>query len=286
MKVSGFTIIRNGVLYGYPFKESILSILPLCDEFIVNTGISEEDNTTEEINKLAALHPDKIKVFESKWDDSLREGGKMLSVETNKSRKKCTGDWLFYLQGDEVIHEKYLDVIKKEMELNLNNDKVDGLRFWYKHFYGSYEYLQDNYRKWYVKEIRIVKNHKSIVSEGDALSFEYSDRPDKIKYKQIDAEVYHYGWVKPAETMLLKRKGFEKLYSNDEEYKIILSTLTSYKDFGDLIVFKGTHPKVMQELIKNSQLDFDAMLEKQKPDWIRKILIFLDPVLKRIKRNY
>ena len=284
MKVSGFTIIRNGVLYGYPFKESILSILPLCDEFIINVGKSE-DNTLDEIKKLAASFPDKIKIFETVWDDSLREGGKMLSVETNKALEKCTGDWLFYLQGDEVIHEKFLPIIKKEMEDNLNNSDVDGLRFWYKHFYGSYEYIQDNYRMWYIKEIRLIKNHRNIVSDGDALSFKYASGGN-VKMKQIEAEVYHYGWVKPEETMLLKRKGFEKLYKNDAEYKEMMKTLTSYEHFGDLTTFKETHPAVMKDLINNSHLDFDPMIDSQRPDWIRHILIFLYPATKRIKRLF
>ncbi|CAN5655611.1 hypothetical protein BH10BAC5_BH10BAC5_04240 [soil metagenome] len=283
MKVSGFTIIRNGVIYGYPFKESILSILPLCDEFIINVGGSE-DSTLEEIKLLQSQYPEKIKLFESEWDDTIREGGKMLSVETNKAMEQCTGDWLFYLQGDEVLHEKYTGIVQKQMEQNLNDPEVDGLRFWYIHFYGSYEYIQDNYRKWYVKEIRLIKNHRNIVSAGDALSFEYKEG-GKIKMKQIEAWIYHYGWVKPAETMLLKRKGFEKLYNNEDEYKKVVGKLTSYNDYGDLILFNGTHPEVMKEIVSSAELNFDPRFEEQKPDWVRKILIFLDPVIKRITRR-
>ena len=38
MKVSGFTFVRNVVKYDYPVVESIRSILPVVDEFIVNVG--------------------------------------------------------------------------------------------------------------------------------------------------------------------------------------------------------------------------------------------------------
>ena len=43
MKVSCFTFIKNGTLLGYPFIESICSALPLCDEFIIAVGNSEDD---------------------------------------------------------------------------------------------------------------------------------------------------------------------------------------------------------------------------------------------------
>ena len=43
MKVTGFTFIRNAIRYDYPVKEAILSILPLCDEFVVAVGKSDDD---------------------------------------------------------------------------------------------------------------------------------------------------------------------------------------------------------------------------------------------------
>jgi hypothetical protein len=39
MKVGGFTFVRNVVKYDYPVVESIRSILPVVDEFIVNSSI-------------------------------------------------------------------------------------------------------------------------------------------------------------------------------------------------------------------------------------------------------
>jgi len=72
-------------------------------------------------------------------------------------------DWAFYVQGDEVIHEKYLPLIQKEMDDNLKNPKIEGLLFKYVHFYGSYDYYGDT-RRWYRREIRLVKNIKGMRS--------------------------------------------------------------------------------------------------------------------------
>jgi hypothetical protein len=280
MKVSGFTIIRNGVLYAYPFREAILSVLPLCDEFIVNVGKSD-DNTLEIVK---SINDERIKIFESEWDMNIREGGKVLSIETNKALQRCAGNWRFYIQSDEVLHEKYIPEVKSKMNMYLNDDKVEGLRFRYKHFYGSYDYIQDNYRKWYVKEVRVIKKNPDIVSMGDAMNFAHSNYQN-LKVKDIDAEIYHYGWVRPPENLLNKRINFEKLYHGEEKVNEIINKISNYDDLGNLKRFTETHPKVMEEIIKKSTWNFDPKLDKQKPEFIRKLLIFLEPVLKRLKRN-
>ena len=81
MKVSGFTIARNAIKFDYPIVEAITSVLPLCDEFIVNVGKCD-DGTLELIQ---SINSPKIKIIESVWDDTLREGGKLLAVETNRA---------------------------------------------------------------------------------------------------------------------------------------------------------------------------------------------------------
>ena len=281
MKVSGFTIIRNGVYYAYPFKEAILSILPLCDEFIVNVGESD-DSTLEEVRKLCEEHS-KIRIIESKWDMSLK-GGTVLSVETNKALKECTGDWCFYIQSDELLHEKYYGIVKDEMTKCLDNRSIEGLCFKYLHFYGSYDYVQDNYRNWYIKEVRIVRQSENIVSWGDAMDFRHPDGT-KLNYKIIDAEIFHYGWVRPPETLITKRKDFEKLYNEGEKAEKNISGFQNYDDLGNLKKFSGTHPVVMKQRISQSKWDFDAQLENQNPDWLRAILIFIQPLTKRFTSN-
>jgi len=278
VKISGFTIIRNGIIYAYPFKEAILSILPLCDEFVINVGKS--DDQTLEIIK--AIKDDRIKIIESDWDMTL-DGGRVLSVETNRAMTQCSGDWLFYIQSDEILHEKYHDVVREEMKKNFHKKKVEGLRFKYKHFYGSYDYVQDNYRNWYIKEVRIVRRHEDIVSWGDAMDFRHKDG-SKIKAKDIDAEIYHYGWVRPPERLIKKRKDFELLYTKGETAEKNISQYENYDDMGNLKRFNESHPAVMKERISESDWDFDARLDEQRPDWVRAILIFLHPLTKRIRK--
>ncbi|MDE5606954.1 MAG: hypothetical protein K2I68_06605, partial [Bacteroidales bacterium] len=68
MKVSGFTFIRNAVLYGYPITEAIRSILPLVDEMVVAVGNS--DDATEDL--IRNIGSNKIRIIRTVWDDRLR----------------------------------------------------------------------------------------------------------------------------------------------------------------------------------------------------------------------
>jgi len=159
MKVSGFTFIKNALIYDYPIEEAIKSILPICDEFIVAVGKSDDD-TLKIIEK---IDTNKIKIIETEWDETQREGGRVLALETDKAFSNISkdSDWAFYIQGDEVVHEKYLDEIYEAMQQFKDEDRIDGLLFNYLHFYGSYDYIGTS-SHWYKHEIRFIKNNKTI----------------------------------------------------------------------------------------------------------------------------
>jgi hypothetical protein len=258
MKVSGFTFIRNALKFDYPIVEAIQSILPLCDEVIVAVGNSED----ETLELIKSIDPKKIKIIETIWDDSLREGGKVLAIETDKAFHGISpdSDWAFYIQGDEVIHEKYHENIKKGMMNCLNDHSIDGLLFRYQHFYGSYDYIGSS-PSWYRNEIRIIRNNKNIFSYRDAQGFRKQPN-EKLNVAAIDAEVYHYGWVKDPRAMQGKQNTFNKLWHDDEwvEQNVIKSDEFKYEEYiSELKKFHGTHPKVMTERInrKNWTFDFD-----------------------------
>ncbi len=254
MKVTGFTIIRNAIKYDYPVVEAITSVLPVCDEFLVSVGNSEDGT----LDLIKSINSPKIKIMESIWDDSLREGGKLLSIETNKAFDTIdkTTDWCFYIQSDEVIHEKYLDTIRKGMEQYKDDKYVEGLLFNYTHFYGSYNYV-GNSRNWYRNEIRIIRNDKKIRSYKDAQGFRKTD-DSKLNVKAIDATVYHYGWVKPPKAQQAKQENFHKMWHDDAWMKKNIAAVDAfdYSKIDSLAEFKETHPKVMQDRVSKQNWDF------------------------------
>ena len=256
MKVTGFTFIRNAIKYDYPIAEAIRSVLPVCDDFVVAVGKSEDD-TLQLIQNIA---PDKIKIIETVWDENLRTGGHVLAEETNKAFQAIDDDtdWCFYIQGDEVVHEQYHSEIRNAMQKWKDDKRVDGLLFKYKHFYGSYDYVGSSSR-WYPNEIRIVRNNKSIYSYQDAQGFRKGEN-EKLRVKPIDAYIYHYGWVKDPRIMQRKQEDFNKLWHDDEWVDKHIDKVSefNYAEHIDAIkLFDGTHPKVMQERIAKSNWKFE-----------------------------
>lgn len=271
MKVAGFTFIRNAIKNDYPIVEAITSILPLCDEFVVALGNSTDD--TESL--VLGINSPKIRIIKTEWDDSMRVGGTVFADQTDIAFHAISADadWAFYIQGDECVHEKYLPLIKKEMEDNLNDNRVEGLLFKYLHFYGSYDYYGQS-RRWYRREIRILRNNKAIHSYRDAQGFRLAGR--KINVKLIDAYIYHYGWVKPPDGLVNKLRNFNQFYYDDEWLaKNLPETFEfDYKNADRLIRFTDSHPAVMQKRIAaiNWSLDIDMQKLHNKMTLRRKLL--------------
>lgn len=261
MKISGFTIIKNAVKNDYPIKEAILSILPVVDEMIVSVGDSDDD--TESL--IRSIDSEKIKIVHSVWDPAIKTGGSILAVETNKAFKHIApdSDWAFYIQGDEVVHEKYHAAIRAAAEKYKDDKVVEGLLFNYLHFYGTYDYVGDS-RRWYHKEVRIIRNDKTISSYKDAQGFRKQEK--KIRVKQIDAFIYHYGWVKSPKQMLQKQKNTVEFWSDQQEWTSSIQSqqVFDFSDFDSLEKFAGTHPSVMLQRVKekNWQVELDVNQKK------------------------
>jgi hypothetical protein len=254
MKISGFTIVRNAVKFNYPVVASIRSILSICDEFIVNVGDSQ-DGTLELIR---SIDSPKIRIVQNEWD--MGQGSAVLSQQTNVALKECKGDWAFYLQSDEVIHEADLYKLKLWMRYYLNNKDVDALRFWWFHFFGSFWRYRIDFG-WYQKQDRIIRNNKQIESFGDAFGFRRVDGKP-LRTRLTFCYLYHYGWVNSNEAMQKRCENASEIGYVDKSKN---NSFTS--GFGDLNRFPpyfGTHPAVMKETVQQhflSREDFDFIQE-------------------------
>ena len=276
MKISGFTMCKNVSKLYYPIKESIESILPIVDEFIVAVGDCDQDDDTLEI--VNSIKSEKIKIIHTVWDLEKYPNGMENAHQTDIAKNECYGDWVFYLQADEVVHEKYLPIIKKRCEDLLSNENIDGLLFSYLHFYGDY-YHYNNGRGWYQNEIRIVRNNKDIhsfisaqsfrkIPNFDGVSYRNKEGTEKLNVAKVDAYIYHYGWVRPPEYMQKKKIALDNIHTN--ENSLADPDSFNYGPIGCLEEFLNTHPKVMKDWISKfnwaSKLDYSSkyILNREK----------------------
>lgn len=261
MKVAGYTFIRNALKFDFPVVEAITSVLPLCDLFVVAVGDSEDD-TLELIRR---IDPQKIRIVETVWNSSLVSGGAVYADETNKAFDVIPEgfDWCFYIQGDEVLHEKYLEPVRQAMQKWADHPEVEGLLFRYRHFFGTFDYTGDS-RRWYRREIRVVRNDKKIRSYRDAQGFRRNGQ--KLAVVAVDAEIYHYGWVRHPRDMQQKIDEVRRFYhgiSETEARRIAGQQEFDYsRSYDALARFTGSHPQVMHNRISRLNWPVEVDLKK------------------------
>ncbi|WP_242396008.1 hypothetical protein [Anaeromyxobacter oryzisoli] len=262
MKVGGFTFVRNAIRFDYPIVEAIQSILPLCDEVVVAVGKSEDDT----LGLIRRIPSPKIRILETVWDDTIRQGGRVLAVETDKAFQALSPDldWAVYIQGDEVLHERGLTAVRDAMERYADDRRVEGLLFDWLHFYGSYDYVAEAIR-WYRHEVRIVRRDPDIHSYGDAQGFRR--RPsEKLRVKPTGATIHHYGYVRPPKTMQDKARCFNQLWHDDAwiARNVPCTAAFDYSQIDALRRFEGTHPAVMRPRIAAMNWAFDRDLSANR----------------------
>ena len=259
MRVSGFSFVRDAVRLSYPIAEAIRSILPICDEFVIAVGESQ-DGTLERIESIG---DPKVRILRSAWDESHFVHGAINAVQTNIALDACTGDWAFYVQADEVVHEDDLPKIRAAMERHLDDPRVEGLLFDYLHFWGDFDHVHWT-RNWYRHEVRVVRNTPEIRSWKSAQGFRRNGQ--KLHVAPSGGRIFHYGWVRPPEVMKKKQMALDRLHHPEDwvlKHHPEPARPFDYGVLGHLRRFSGTHPEVMREWIAAKDWDAANYLRKE-----------------------
>jgi glycosyltransferase involved in cell wall biosynthesis len=274
MRISGFSYVRNGFEYDVPFLEAIQSILPVCDEFIIAVGDSD-DGTREAI---AALNSPKIKIIDTIWDMSVRKGGKVFAQQSNIALDHISGDWAFHIQADEVVHESNLAQIVDYIQKYQNDEEVDGFLFPFIHFWGAYNYIRTS-RRLHRYEIRVFRNNKNkyVRAYRDSQGFRiYKDKDSyeqglekgkKLKVIKTNIPIYHYKAVRSPLRMKYKIQQFSSYYNGGEIVQID-NIPNPLLQVDRLELFKGQHPEIMQPKVESQ--DWEFVFDPSKAVWARK----------------
>ncbi len=252
MKISFFTFLRNGVKLGYPFIESIRSALPLADEFIIALGPSDQDENDATRTAIEGLRESKIKLLPVLWNENMVTAGFVYGQQKMLAQSQCNGDWAFYLEADEVLHENDLESIRYSMQRHLYDKNVEALVFDYVHFFGSplYQAISPG---WYRRAPRVIRNSIRAVA-CDGLFWNVVIDNQKMRWPRAalaNAKIYHYGHVRPLDSMNRKQEAVERYWSK------LPRLLSRYQiDPKALAPFTGEHPEVMRSWL-NSKADYD-----------------------------
>ncbi len=247
--MSGFSIVRNAIIYGYPVAESLRSLAPMVDELVVAVGAGEDD-TPGLVRSLGIPH---LRIVETVWDESLRRGGQVLAQQTNIALAECRHPWAVYLQADEVLHEQDGPALRAALTRVYDDPAVDALRFRFLHFEGTYGYV--NYLR-YRTQCRAVRTGGGVISVGDAAGFGRADG-GRLRVRDSGATVYHYGWARAPEVLRRKTLAFERLWLDDATVEARWQGVAA-EDLGDVDLafrYRGTHPAVMADLIGSRSWD-------------------------------
>jgi len=268
--ISGFTFIRNGVELGFPFEASIRSLLPLVDEFVVAVGQSNDDT----LARIHAIGSPKIRVIETLWNERMADRGFVYAQQKMIAQYACTGDWAFYLEGDEVVHEAELANIRASVDQHQGNPAVEALVFDYFHFYGTPEFVA-NSPAWYRRECRLIRNTiRSYAPDGQYWLITSDHKKGRNPQAALaNAHIYHYGWVRSNEAMQKKMAQVSKFWSH-------AAPTIRYSQFDAQVLqpFTGTHPELIKHWLASSAeksftIDPDYQLTKREKRhrWLMKL---------------
>ena len=244
MQVSGFTFVRNGTILGYPYIESIKSLLLLCDEVVVAVGNSDDD-TLERVMEIA---DPRLRVIPTAWNELMQDRGFVYAQQKMIAQFNCSGDWAFYLECDEIIHEKDIALIRAQMAKYLPNRQVEALVFDYYHFYGSYNNIAVSPR-WYKRAVRVIRNTIRTFAP-DGLFWVVMQHNKAGRYPKAalaGCHLYHYGHVRLVGAMNEKTQRVERYWGKQP------GKFTHYGDIDPQSIqsFIGEHPQIIRSWLNS-----------------------------------
>jgi hypothetical protein len=258
VKVSGFTIVRNAIKLDFPIEASIRSILPVCDEVVVNVGRSEDDT----LALVRSINDPRIRILETDWDMTRRNT--VLGVETLRAMRACAHPWGVYIQADEVLHERGAAELRNAIQLHDGDPRVEGLLVRYLHFYGGFDAVA-THRRWYRREVRAVRldPELDIRPYQGAQGFRVGAGQRKIRARLTEAEMFHYGWARPAQALREKRELGKTMYP----WRDADATLPLLAWVPGIRPFVGTHPAVARAWIEARKVDPERIIAPRRFRW-------------------
>lgn len=240
MRIVGCTLVSNAIRLDFPIVEAIHSVLPLCDELLINVGPSDDDT----LALIRSLTDPRIRIIEGEWNRNL--GGALLAQETQRLLDAATGDWAIYIQADEILDPGDRAAFRAALVSAQADPWVEGLLVDFLHFYGSTDWVGAS-RSWYRREVRAVRLGRDIRSVGDAQGFRVGPERRPVRARRTGVHWLHYGWARPLDALRRKQATDDALLYGGTGRRSPLAEQLPW-DVG-LQRFTGVHPDLMRSWI-------------------------------------
>lgn len=198
MTLGGSIFVRNGVMYDYCFKESILSLLDFCDK--VSCVVVEGDDETENIIRQMESENNRLIVTylpRSEWDSQKGKAESKLCYFTDIAISKLDTDYNFYQQADEIVHENCYNKIREVIEYGYPAYFCSRINLWQSP-YMQLDVSQDR-KPCSTEIIRLAKTEYRSYGDAESLAVPTAD------YSCVkDIRMYHMGFVRDRKVMKAK----------------------------------------------------------------------------------
>ena len=253
MNLSGFLIVRNATKLDFPVEASLRSILPLCEEVVVNVGRSEDDTR----DRIEALADSRIRILDTEWDFS--RGESVLRDETTRAMRACRHSWGLCIQADEVLHEAGHAELAETIRTAATDPHIEGVVVRYRHIFGSPGMEAVN-RRWYRGEVRVVRLDPAVGVHPyrDAQGFRVGAGDRRVRARLSRAEMFHYGWLRSAAALRARGEVDRALYPGRWVPPVEQAAVLRW--FPGLRPFHGTHPRAAAEWVKARGDDPDRVV--------------------------
>jgi len=246
MSLGGSVCVRNCVDLDYNWVESVMSLLPICDEVVICD--CDSDDKTKELAKDWATQEPKIKVVDYLWTDPKGDTEWYVNW-LNHARAQLATEWSIYLDADELLHEdsqrEVLDAARDKKVLICNRHN-----FWK----DAQHLIPDG-----------VCCSREVIRVGPTSMFLPSDYPDPRCQEAMDQAVpsdvhlMHYGFLRERKAFFRKARTVQKIWADsfDPRLEAAEKAEGNWMDHsgvvewqGKLEKFKGTHPEIIKPWLR------------------------------------
>lgn len=260
--ISGCVAARNSVKFGYPLRQCLQALRPICDEVVLAYDPTTDDGTHE----LALELRDELDItlFESPWDMTNMQKGLEIGHQSQVAVDACSPatEWRLCVQQDEAFHEDDHDKIRELVRTF--PDHINGVDFVRPYFYGNLHTIR---RDWSVQITRLTRKDTHTYDGFDGQNCLPISGVTPYHAVTDNIWLFHYSRIGDPELIAKRVRNVDTFFHAEDnlpqeselppydfttrEYDSYAFTENPKITNSELLTYMGTHPLPYAELYQD-----------------------------------